>query len=154
MPKTSKDDDKTDALPVTAEVGDEGGSYADPTVQVATREGGLPRIDQSPADVGATAGAVSPSADGPADGVRGPAARGRTGDYSATKAPENRPHVETETADGDPSLRPGGAQGAGADVGMSGLDRDPVPSKGSDLGHVDYGTRGRGRHASDRSEFP
>jgi len=154
MPKRSKDDDKAAALPVTAEVGGEGGSYADPTVQVATRQGGLPRVDQAAGDVGATAGAVSPTADGPEDGVRGPAARSATGDYSATKAPENRPHVETETPDGDPSLRPGGAQGAGADVGMSGLDRDAVPSKGSDLGQVDYGTRGRGRHGSDRSEFP
>jgi hypothetical protein len=44
-----------------------------------------------------------------------------TGDYSATKAPENRKHVESEAT--DPSRRPGGTMGVSADVGMSALNR-------------------------------
>lgn len=66
--------DKGD-LPVTAEVGSEGGSYADPTVQVATRTGRLPRVDRSEPDdstPGAVADAVTPTPDGPEDGVRVP----------------------------------------------------------------------------------
>ena len=49
-------------LPVTAEVGGEGGSYADATVQVETFSGpaGNPRIDQ--ARVG-TSDAIAPAAD-------------------------------------------------------------------------------------------
>ena len=35
-PETGTDDRANHALPVTAEVGGEGGSYADPTIQVAT----------------------------------------------------------------------------------------------------------------------
>jgi hypothetical protein len=41
MPK--HDDRENRSLPVTAEVGGEGGSFADPTVQVATTEGDLAR---------------------------------------------------------------------------------------------------------------
>ena len=45
----SRTDDPPDStpLPVTAEVGDEGGSYADPTIQRETFSGpgGLPRVD-------------------------------------------------------------------------------------------------------------
>jgi hypothetical protein len=42
------DDDKTRRLPVTAEVGDEGGSYADATQQAETFSGvfGNPRVDR------------------------------------------------------------------------------------------------------------
>ena len=49
-------------LPVTAEVGGEGGSYADPTMQVETFSGpaGNPRIDQ--ARVG-TSDAIAPAPD-------------------------------------------------------------------------------------------
>ena len=36
---------RTASLPVTAEVGGEGGSFADPTVQVASAEGRLDRTD-------------------------------------------------------------------------------------------------------------
>lgn len=36
-------DDRDGTLPVTAEVGSEGGSFADPTVQVATFEGDVAR---------------------------------------------------------------------------------------------------------------
>lgn len=42
----SRTDDRADVtLPVTAEVGGEGGSFADPTLQVATFEGTQPRHD-------------------------------------------------------------------------------------------------------------
>lgn len=47
----SRTDDRADTkLPVTGEVGSEGGSYGDPTLQVATHEG----------DLGKTAEAVEP----------------------------------------------------------------------------------------------
>ena len=49
-----------------------------------------------------------------------------TGDYSATKAPENRPHVESKVP-AAPAQRPGGPSGTPFDVGMSGLDRHAVP---------------------------
>ena len=49
-----------------------------------------------------------------------------TGDYSATKAPENRPHVESKVG-AAPAQRPGGRSGTPTDVGMSALDRDTVP---------------------------
>ena len=40
----SRSDDRTHPpLPITSEVGGEGGSFADATVQVASREGQLPR---------------------------------------------------------------------------------------------------------------
>ena len=38
------DDRKPASLPVTSEVGGEGGSFADPTVQVASFEGHLDRV--------------------------------------------------------------------------------------------------------------
>jgi hypothetical protein len=66
---------ENDDLPVTEEVGSEGGSYADPTVQVATRTGQLSRVDRSepePASPGAVADAVTPTPEGPEDGVRVP----------------------------------------------------------------------------------
>jgi hypothetical protein len=62
-------------LPVTGEVGSEGGSYADATAQKATREGGVPRLeDAGNADgpeprPGQVAGAITPSPDEPEDGV-------------------------------------------------------------------------------------
>ena len=47
----SQTDDRADKkLPVTGEVGSEGGSYGDPTMQIATHEG----------DLGKTAEAVEP----------------------------------------------------------------------------------------------
>ena len=52
-----------------------------------------------------------------------------SGDYSATKAPENRDHVESEAQSGDPRLHPGGAHAAAAGVGMQELDRGCVPSE-------------------------
>ena len=47
-----------------------------------------------------------------------------TGDYSATKAPENTLHVESEWQSNSPAQKPGGPKGAPTDVGMSGLDSD------------------------------
>jgi hypothetical protein len=49
-PSTGSDDRANTKLPVTGEVGSEGGSFADPTYQVTELEG----------DLGRTAGAVEP----------------------------------------------------------------------------------------------
>ena len=54
-----------------------------------------------------------------------------TGDYSATKAPENRPHVESKIA-AAPAQKPGGLFGTPSDVGMSALDRQTVPKLASE----------------------
>jgi len=56
-----------------------------------------------------------------------------TGEYSATKAPENRNHVESKCQSNDPQ-KPGGRRGAPSDVGMPGLDAEkagnqPAPDK-------------------------
>jgi hypothetical protein len=53
-----------------------------------------------------------------------------TTDYSASKAPETRPAVESKRGSGDSRTRPGGPMGASADVGMSGMDRADTPSEG------------------------
>jgi hypothetical protein len=45
-----KDDQAEEKLPVTAEVGGEGGSYADPTTQVATFEGDVPNAGEPGTD--------------------------------------------------------------------------------------------------------
>jgi hypothetical protein len=50
-----------------------------------------------------------------------------TGEYSATKAPENREHVESREPTADPRATPGGELGVKVDVGMSGLHSDTVP---------------------------
>ncbi len=47
------DDRRENKLPVTAEVGAEGGSYADPTIQVPTFHEDLPRTDESVSDAAA-----------------------------------------------------------------------------------------------------
>jgi hypothetical protein len=62
-----------------------------------------------------------------------------TAEYSATKAPENKEHVESRSPSGDPRLLPGGAHGAKAAVGISELDHDQVPSGASDLDLIDFG---------------
>jgi hypothetical protein len=56
------------------------------------------------------------------------ATRNDTADYSATKAPENREHVESTAPVQDFRQKPGGAHGTPAEVGMSGLHRRDVPS--------------------------
>jgi hypothetical protein len=62
-----------------------------------------------------------------------------TSDYSATKAPENKEHVQSELQTSDDRLIPGGAHGARAPVGMSELDRDTVPNGAANPGQTDYG---------------
>ena len=64
---------------------------------------------------------------------------GATGDYSATKAPENREHVTSAEPAADTRLKPGGAHGTPVEVGMSGLHHEDSPSGGSDLGLTSYG---------------
>jgi hypothetical protein len=44
---TRSDDRRENKLPVTGEVGGEGGSFADPTIQVPTFNGDLPRADET-----------------------------------------------------------------------------------------------------------
>lgn len=63
-----------------------------------------------------------------------------TADYSATKAPENEPHVESRARSRDDTLKPGGSHGAKAAVGMSEMDRDVVPSGAVDPHQTDYGS--------------
>jgi hypothetical protein len=47
----SRSENRTEPkLPVTAEVGGEGGSFADPTVQVATQEGDIANEDATAGD--------------------------------------------------------------------------------------------------------
>ena len=62
-----------------------------------------------------------------------------TSDYSATKAPENREHVESEAAPTASTLKPGGSHGAAADVGMSGIDLNSIPSRAVDPGFELFG---------------
>jgi hypothetical protein len=62
-----------------------------------------------------------------------------TAEYSATKAPENKEHVESRSPTGDYRLLPGGAHGAKVPIGMSELDHDQVPSGASDLDLIDFG---------------
>ena len=62
-------------LPETAEVGSEGGSYADGTVQEATDTGELPTVKRADPDErrdGVVADAVPATPDSPEDGVRTP----------------------------------------------------------------------------------
>jgi hypothetical protein len=49
-----------------------------------------------------------------------------TSDYSATKAPENQPHVESKVPTDDARARPGGAHGAPVSVGMESLHSETV----------------------------
>jgi hypothetical protein len=74
---------------------------------------------------------------------------GTTGDYSATKAPENEPHVTSTETTSDKKLKPGGAHGTPADVGMSGLHREDVPSMASNLDPADGEKPGKERKGVD-----
>ena len=70
-----RDADRPRAMPETAEVGGEGGSYADATMQEATDTGDLPRVKGASAErnqEGEVADAVPPNPVGPEDGVRTP----------------------------------------------------------------------------------
>jgi hypothetical protein len=62
-----------------------------------------------------------------------------TTEYSATKAPENKEHVESSSPTGDHRLLPGGAHGARVPIGMSELDHAQVPSGASDLDLIHFG---------------
>ena len=53
---------------------------------------------------------------------------GATGEYSATKAPENRKHVTSAEPTTYPKLKPGGAAATPVDVGMSGLPHEKIPT--------------------------
>ena len=77
----SADDRGTDKLPVTAEVGDEGGSYADATQQAETFKGaaGNPRLDQQ--------GVVRPDGDLAAEAAEGEQVRGGEHVKHATEPP-------------------------------------------------------------------
>ena len=52
-----------------------------------------------------------------------------TTDYSATKAPENREHVESRARVKDDTLLPGGPHRATAEIGMQELNREDVPTE-------------------------
>ena len=52
-----------------------------------------------------------------------------TASYSASKAPETQAEMGGRDSTGDPRLIPGGLHGAPHDVGMSGMERDDVPSR-------------------------
>jgi hypothetical protein len=76
--KEAKDDTSSaaaESMPVTSEVGSEGGSYADPTIQAATEKGHLRRVEQpqaEPRQPGRVAEEAGPEPQGPEDGVRTP----------------------------------------------------------------------------------
>jgi hypothetical protein len=53
--RNDRDSDKPRHMPETAEVGSEGGSYADATVQEATDTGDLPRVKRATVSIIATA---------------------------------------------------------------------------------------------------
>jgi len=65
--------------------------------------------------------------------------KSETSDYSATKAPENKEHVQSDRQTHDDTLIPGGPNGAKAPVGMSELDRSTVPNGATNPGQTDYG---------------
>jgi hypothetical protein len=67
-----------------------------------------------------------------------PNKQSQTGDYSGTKAPENKEHVESTFRHRGDSLKPGGSHGARAGVGVSELDRDTVPNGATDPGQTRY----------------
>jgi hypothetical protein len=72
-------------------------------------------------------------------GTAGPGTNDTT-EYSPSRAPETREHAEERDAEvKDPRLIPGGIGGARTGTGMETLDRDVVPSGGSDLELTDYG---------------
>jgi hypothetical protein len=55
-----------------------------------------------------------------------------TSGYSATQAPENREHVQSET-----QLSPNAPRRPDIQVGMEALQRDTIPSMASDTEHMD-----------------
>jgi hypothetical protein len=57
-----------------------------------------------------------------------PGGKKDTAEYSASKAPETQAEAKRPSFS-DWRLIPGGAQGAGANIGVSGLRRESVPSR-------------------------
>jgi hypothetical protein len=73
VPDERGDNGEPVGLPVTAEVGGEGGSYADGSVQVETKQQPLRKLEgesRPEGRPGAVAGAVPASPEGPEDGIR------------------------------------------------------------------------------------
>ena len=52
-----------------------------------------------------------------------------TTDQSATKAPENREHVESKARSKNDTLLPGGPHRATAEIGMHELNQEDVPTQ-------------------------
>ena len=52
-----------------------------------------------------------------------------TSEYAPTKAPDTERHATEEETQSDHRLIPGGKHGARAEVGMSAMDRESVPSR-------------------------
>ena len=60
--------------------------------------------------------------------ARQSATQEKASEYSASKAPETQQAATGRVSSPDIRLFPGGAHGASADVGMSGMNREDVPS--------------------------
>jgi hypothetical protein len=68
------------------------------------------------------------------DATRHDGSRKDTTEYSGSKAPETRREAEEQHGPSDQRLKPGGARGSSADVGMSSLDRNATVSGGKSTG--------------------
>lgn len=73
------------------------------------------------------------------DTGRSDVGRKDTTEYSGSKAPETRREAEEQNGPSDERLKPGGARGSSADVGMSGLDRTETVSGGVSTGQQRVG---------------
>ena len=73
------------------------------------------------------------------DSTRRDARTGDTAEYSGSKAPETRGEAEETVGPSDARLRPGGALGSRADVGMSNLDRGTSHSGGESTDQERFG---------------
>lgn len=62
-----------------------------------------------------------------------------TTDYSASKAPETHAEADEQVTVADPRLMPGGGRRARAEIGMSAMDREQVPSDARSSGQTRYG---------------
>lgn len=63
----------------------------------------------------------------------------KTTDYSASKAPETKAEAEEKVSTPDMRLIPGGSHGAHADIGISAMEHDEVPSGALSTGQARYG---------------
>lgn len=62
-----------------------------------------------------------------------------TTEYAGSKAPETRREAEEQNGPSDERLKPGGARGSSADVGMSSLDRNATVSSGESTEQERFG---------------